>query len=151
VSALASCRWVLEKHDPAGSLAEHRDLGENQVLTAGLANLMDVGFGLGGTVLSAANLRVAVGSGTTAEAVGQTALVTELARVAPSAGYPQRSGTVVTVRASFDGTTATGTWNEWGMGWGASALLTRRVDATMGAKVAGWTWVLTGTFSLTPT
>lgn len=95
---------------------------------------------------SSAITHMAVGSGSTAPAAGQTALVTELGRVAISSGTA--SANVVTYVASFGPGVGTGNINECGLFNAASGgtMLARStsVIATKGASdTLALTWTVT--------
>jgi hypothetical protein len=98
----------------------------------------------GNTVLAVSHL--AIGSGTTAPAVGQTALVTETARVAVSSGT--NAANVATFVATIPAGTGTGTVEEIGL-FNANAAGTMYARALTGSigKPAGlalqFTWTMT--------
>lgn len=103
------------------------------------------------TPFNSANAHLGVGDGTTAFNATQTDLqgVNKL-RKAMDAGYPTRSGNIMTFRATFGGTEANFAWNEWGT-FNASTggtMLNRKVES-LGTKASGATWVLTVQITIT--
>lgn len=96
---------------------------------------------------SAVITHMAIGSGNTAPAVGQTTLVTETARVAITSG--NASGNVLTVVATFGPGTGTGSINECGLLNASSAgtLVARSTNVVL-TKGASDTLALTWTITL---
>lgn len=96
-------RWHVCLTDEYGNLKAERR-GKNVITTAGLEWLADH---LHKAVTAASNtmMYIAIGTSDTAEAVGQTALVSELARVTGTASYS--SGAIYSVIATFAAATAT--------------------------------------------
>jgi len=96
-----------------------------------------------GTDFSEPNAHIGVGDGTAAFDAAQTDLQgTNKVRKGMDAGYPQRNGNVLTFRATFGGSDANFSWQEWGVFNAASGgtMLNRLVENN-GAKVSGQTWV----------
>ena len=58
------------------------------------------------------------------------------------AGYPTRSGNVLTFKATFGSEEANFVWNEWGVfnAMSGGVMLSRKVES-MGEKVSGSVWV----------
>ena len=125
---------------PAVSVIE-----SNILLNVGIGEMWDLICSLGSpTAYSNANAQVGVGDSSTAEDASQTDLQgTNKAWVGMSAGYPQRSGTTVTFRGEFDGSTGNFDWREFAVRNGATAnkLMNRKVD-NQGTKVSGQVWTL---------
>jgi len=124
-------------------------LGHNEITTAGLQNLLDVSFGLGGTAISSANAYIGVGDGNAAFVANQVDLQgASSLRKAMVGGYPSRAAQTVTLRSEFTGAEANFDWLEYGLFWGAagSNMLSRRVQ-NLGTKASG-TWTLTATVVL---
>lgn len=125
-------------------------LGHNEITTAGLNNLLDVAFGLGGTVVNSTNAYIGVGDSGNAFDSAQTDLQasTNKLRKCMVGGYPARASQTVTLRAQFTGTEANFTWREYAIFWGAtgSKMLSRRVQG-LGTKSSG-TWTLTASVTL---
>lgn len=98
----------LELRDKDGKLKKVVE-GENLITTAGLALAADLLGVTGGTKLT----HIAIGTSSTAPAIGQTALVgTELARVAATVLDPTNT---VTMSATFGAGVGTGTIEEAGI------------------------------------
>lgn len=144
------------------------DLGEetvegNLLLNEGIARMLDLLIGAGGTTFANASAYIGVGSSNTAEAATQTEL--QAAQGAGTrfykamvASYPQRTNQTVDWRSDFTGTEANFAWEEWTVSSGASTAsgagflvgttnLNRKVQA-LGTKAAGtWTMTASITFS----
>lgn len=118
----------------------------NVMLNEGLALLLDLLIGAGGTHFGNANAYLGVGDSSTAEGAAQTGLqaVTNKLYKAMSATYPQRASQTVTWRAAFTSAEANFAWNEFTVANGnsdSSVNLNRKVSA-QGTKTAGQTWTL---------
>lgn len=123
------------------------DSDPNLALTAGITLLWQLAAGLGGTVWSAANARIAVGTGTTAAAAGQTALVTESARQIVDAA-PTVSGANISFVATFGTGSANVNWRELGVTNASSAgTFLNRLVQDFGTKSSASSWVATLTLS----
>lgn len=115
---------------------------DNLVTTVGKTLMAQLWSGQGGGGINAPT-HIAIGSGTTAEAVGQTQLITETARVALDTRT--NAANVATVIGTFPAGTGTGTVNEVGL-FTANAAGTMTQRALTGAitKPAGlglqFTW-----------
>lgn len=95
------------------------------------------------TPLNAANAHLGVGDGTTAFAKTQTDLQgTNKLRKPMMAGYPTRTGNVISFRSQFGPTEANFAWNEVGSFNAATGgvMVTRKVES-LGTKTTG-TWEL---------
>lgn len=127
---------------PDGQIKEQRDL-KNLVVTAGLGFIASRMVGTAQTAMS----HMALGSGTTAAALANTGLVTELGRTALASGTA--SGATVTYSATFNPGTATGAVTEAGIFNAASAgtMLCRTVFPVVN-KQAGDTMSVTWTVTL---
>jgi hypothetical protein len=128
------------------------ETGPNLLLTAGVALLWNLVTAGGGTAWSAANARIAVGSGTAAVDAGQTALSSEMTRQGMVSGYPTISGNTVTFQAQYGTAVANGQWTELGLVNASSngVLLNRLYSAApgWGTKTSSATWVATLSISL---
>ena len=118
----------------------------NMLLNEGIAVMLDLLIGAGGTHFGNANAYLGVGDSSTAEGAAQTGLqaVTNKLYKAMSATYPQRSGQTVTWRAAFTSAEANFAWNEFTVANGnsdAAGNLNRKVSA-QGTKASGQTWTL---------
>lgn len=118
-----------------------------------LAESMIPEFLIGGTTydpFDETNAHIAIGDGTTAYASSQTDLQgSSSVRIAVSAGYPQRSGAVLTYQTIADEDTANFDWNEWGIVNAATGgeMLVRAVQ-DLGTKAQGAEWKFTGTITV---
>lgn len=124
-----------------GEVKDRREI-KNLVVTAGKQFIASRMVGTSANVMS----HMALGAGTTAAAVGDTALGSELGRVALTTATA--SGAVVTYTATFGPTVATGAVTEAGVlnASSAGALLCRTVFAVVnkGADDAmAITWAIT--------
>lgn len=144
-------KWTIRKYldDAAhahGDAYEVKEIDGNLLLNEGIAELFDLGCGLGTpTAFSNANARLGVGDSSAAEAATQTDLqaATNKTYIAMSASYPQRAAQTVTWRSVFGSANANYAWNEFCVDNGATALktLNRKVSA-QGTKASGQTWTL---------
>lgn len=118
---------------------------ENIGLNAGVALMLDLLIGAGGTTYANANARICVGDGSTAAAKAQTDLQgSNKLRQAVDATYPTRSSQTLTFVATFGSSDANWHWQEWGIANSASgATMLNRKVADMGTKESGETWVAT--------
>lgn len=134
-------RLIIEVFDKDGNVKDKRDI-ENLVVAVGKTFIASRMVGATANVMS----HMAIGSGTTAAASGDTTLGTELGRVSLSSSTS--SGAVATYVASFPAGTGTGAVTEAGILNAASAgtMLARTVFATVnkGADDAmSITWAIT--------
>lgn len=118
----------------------------NMLLNEGIAVMLDLLIGAGGTNFGNANAYLGVGDSNVAEGAAQTGLQASTNKLykAMSATYPQRAGQTVTWRAVFASAEANFAWNEFTVANGNSdsaANLNRRVSA-QGTKAAGQVWTL---------
>lgn len=103
--------WDAKLTGPDGSLKQHVR-GENVITTAGKQYLAAF-LNSAATAPATFTMRyIAIGSGQTAEAAGDTALGTELARASGLVSY---SGAVYTVVATFAAGVGTGSIYEYGL------------------------------------
>ena len=126
---------------------EEKIIKGNILLNDGIGLLWDLAIGNGGTAFDNTNARIGVGDGTTAEDATQTGLVgTNKAYQSMYSGYPSRSGTSVTWKVVFDGSTANFDWNEFVVDNGTTAL--NRKVSSQGTKASGQTWTVEVTITL---
>jgi hypothetical protein len=144
------------------------EVSGNLLTTAGLSRITSLIIGGGGTTFSNGNAAVGVGTSSTGELVGNTALGGDgnasTARYnAADATYPSASNGVITVQATFDSGEANFAWNEWcwviapatitegatlaSLSSGSEVMINRKV-ASMGTKASGASWVFTTTVTL---
>lgn len=111
--------------------------------TAGLNFITQAVVG-SGTPFNSANMRLGVGDGTAAFAVGQTDLQgTNKYRKAVDTGYPTVSGATITMRSTFAQAEANFAWNEWGIFNAATGgVMLNRVVESNGTKQNNQTWIL---------
>lgn len=144
------------------------EIDGNLLTTAGLGRITSLIVGAGGTTFSNTNAAIGVGTSSTGELVGNTALGGDgnasTARYnACDATYPSASAGVITAVATYDSGEANFAWNEWcwviapatitegatlaSLSSGTEVMLNRKV-ASMGTKGSGATWVFTTTVTL---
>lgn len=98
------------------------------------------------TLFNNGNAYLGVGDSTTAFAAAQTDLqaATNKLRKAMDATFPQRSGNVVTYRATFASGDANFSWQEFGLfNASSSGTMMNRKVSNQGTKTAGQSWELT--------
>ena len=145
-------KWIISKYDNAEKYAndlayEYNEIDGNLLLNEGIAELLALLIGSGGTAFNNANTRLGVGDSTTAAAATQTGLVAATNKLykAMETGYPQVSAQTVTFRAVFNAGEATFDWREFTAANGiddTAVNLNRKVDATQGTKGASQVWTL---------
>jgi len=146
-------RTVCEKYRGVGAEREAEpyevlEVEGNIAVNGGIALLLDLLMGVGGTAYNAANSYLAVGSGSTNPTdPTQTALATQLARAGMESTFPSRASQTVTFKAVFNTAGSDGAWNEWAIFNNSTTgtMLNRKV-ASLGTK-AGGTWTLTVTIT----
>lgn len=119
---------------------------KNIGLNEGLAELIDLAFGLGTpTAFSNANGYQGVGDSNTAASATQTGLLgTNKTYIAFDATYPQRTAQTVSIRSTAGSAVANHAWKEYTVANGnsdAAKNLNRKVE-DKGTKVSGETWTL---------
>lgn len=154
---------------PAGGLLaahvapyEVVDAPGNLLTTAGLTRLTSLLAGGGGQAVTNTAARLGVGDGSTTAVVGDTDLSAASGSThryfqVMDATYPQVAAGVVTVKATYDGSTANFVWSEWGIDIGTptvsggttvnATLLNHKSGAALGTKTTG-TWALTATITI---
>jgi len=99
-----------------------------------------------GPASSGSTPTLGVGDSTTAFAKAQTDLqaATNKFRKLKDSGYPTRSGSTVTVRATYATSEANYAWQEWGVFNAAAAgdMLQRKVES-LGSKTSAQSWQFT--------
>ena len=122
----------------------------NLLLNEGIALLLDLLIGAGGTPYNNANAQIGVGDSATAAAATQTDLQAATNKLfkGMDATFPSRTNQTVTWKATFGGAEANWAWNEWAIRNSAAAGidLNRRVES-LGTKVSG-TWTITVTVTV---
>lgn len=141
---------------------ETLDAPGNLLTTAGLGRITSLIIGGGGQAATNTAARLGAGDSATAAAVGDT----DLGAVAGSthrwfqimdATYPQAGAGVLTFKATFGTADGNFAWAEWGVDIGTptvasgntvnAVLLNHRIQS-LGTKVAGATWALTTTITI---
>ena len=122
------------------------EIDGNLLLNEGIALLLDLLIGAGGTAYNNANSYIGVGDSSTAEAASQTALQAASNKTykAMQATYPSRAAQTVTWRAVFASGDANYAWNEFTIvnaNSDAGVNLNRKVSA-QGTKASGQTWTV---------
>ena len=143
--------WILRKFANDEMFAsdvpfETVKIPQNLLLNEGIAELLDLLIGAGGTAFNNANSYLGVGDSATAEAATQTGLqaITNKLYKAMEATYPSRSAQTITFRSVFGSADANFDWNEFTAANGnsdAAVNLNRKVSA-QGTKAVGQTWTL---------
>lgn len=147
-----------------GEPDEVEEVHGNILLNEGIARLISLLIGGGGTAYNNANAFIGVGDSTTAEAQTQTDLSAATNKfykamvatypVTPGSGSPAANS--VDFRSDFTSTEANYVWNEWSISAGATTAsgagftvgttnLNRKVQS-LGTKTTG-TWTLTATIT----
>jgi len=126
----------------------------NLFLTNGINVLWNLFIGASGyTPFNSSNAYMGVGDGTTSPSADQTSLTgTNKYFKLVDSGFPQVLGNLVTFQATFGGTEANFTWNEYGVANGnnppTSGTLFNRAVQFLGTKQSGQTWALRVTLSI---
>jgi len=144
-------KWTIEKYANAyeykyGKPYEISSFKKNLLLNEGINAMWTLIAGGSETAYNATNARLGVGDSSTAEDASQTGLLgTNQYFKSLDAGYPQYgTNQKYVARATFGGTEANFTWNEFTIDNGSTANknMNRKVSA-QGTKTSGQTWVLT--------
>ena len=138
-------RAWLAAGQPALPAEQVDEIDGNLLLNEGIALLLDLGIGAGGTTFANANAYLGVGDSSTAAGATQTGLqaTTNKLYKAMEAGYPQRASQTVTWRSVFGESEANWAWGEFTVANGNSdsaVNLNRKVESK-GTK-SGGTWTL---------
>jgi len=150
-------KWIIRKfaNDKAYKHNEPYAVEEfegNVFLNEGINAIWNLVCGGGATDFGNANAYLGVGDGTTAEDATQTGLLgTNVTYKAVDAGYPTYgSGQKATWKATFTGTEANHSWQEFTVANGSdnSAINLNRKVSDQGTKVSGQIWELTLELSL---
>lgn len=153
--AFCQGEFLLEKFADGQAVRENRPYIRivifNIFVTVGLVEVWSLITAQGGTAYSAANANLAVGDSAAAPAVGQVALQgANQARAPMNPGFPNAPvGGVEVWQADFGPLVANFDWNEFAV-FNApigGTMMDRAVSA-QGVKIAGQTWRLTFTFTL---
>jgi hypothetical protein len=145
--------WTAEQIDAglAGAPAEVHEADGNILVNSGIALMLDLLIGAGGTVFSNANAYLGVGDSTTAAAAGQTDLqaASNKVRKAMDATFPSRSGQTLTFRSTFATSEANFSIQEQATFNGSSGgtMLNRKVT-DLGTKTSASTLQLTMTVTI---
>ena len=149
-------QWVLRRYADdqafkAAAAFSETVIDGNMLLNEGIGALLLLLTGGAETAFNNTNARIGVGDSATAEGASQTDLQAAANKTykAMSATYPQISGQGVTFRAVFASGDANYDWQEFCVdnGAGAAKTLNRKVS-NQGTKVAGQTWTLDVTITL---
>lgn len=144
-------KWIVDKwnnmEEKLAGIAPYETVtdGQNIILDTGANEILKIISGTGGTVYSAANAKIYVGTSSTAENASQTgvqATGVNKAYANIDSGYPLVNGRTLTYSASFGETVANFQWNEVAVynGSGANSISMNRKVASMGTKSGGvWT------------
>lgn len=143
----------------------HEEPG-NLLVTAGLNLLTELIEGGGGTPFAHADAIVGVGAGTTAAAIGDTALTDDNTSNAyyqqADSGNPTQSNGVITCVCTIGSSNGNFAWQEWCLATGSggitpgdhlsavatSVTMLNHKVASLGTKGSGSSWVFTATVTL---
>jgi hypothetical protein len=126
-------------------LEEVREVKGNVFLSEGIQFIWRAVTGQSGLTYFGSNSCIGVGDGTTAADPSQTGLLgTNKYYKQVDSGYPQLSGNSVIFQATFGGTEANFSWNEWTVanGCGDTYVNLNRKQESLGTKASGATWIL---------
>lgn len=150
--------WRIDKYSDTRAHAEGRpyevsEFEGNLLLNEGIAEMLLLTVGGGGTAFSNANAYLGVGDSTTAAAATQTGLQAASNKFynAMDATYPINppTGQQLVFRSTFESAEANFAWNEFTVANGnsdAAKNLNRKVSA-QGTKSSGQVWILTLTIT----
>lgn len=150
-TARHEARFILRKFNDGKDSEDQEpdevvEFEDNAFLNEGIGALWDAITGLGTpTTFNESNSYIGVGDGTLSEDASQTGLegANTLYKSVDS-GYPSRSGTTVTWRATFTDAEANFSWTEFTVANGNSNSATNinRKQVDQGTKTSGSTWEL---------
>lgn len=128
------------------------EIDGNLLLNEGIALLLDLLIGAGGTAYNNANSYIGVGDSSTAESASQTGLQASTNKTykVMQATYPSRSAQTVTWRSVFASGDANYAWNEFTIVNASSDTgtnLNRKVSS-QGTKASGQTWTVDVTVTI---
>jgi hypothetical protein len=126
-------------------LEEIREVKGNVFLNEGINYIWRLAKGETGLIPFGSNSCIGVGDGTTAADPSQTGLLgTNKYYKQVDSGYPVVQGTQIIFQATFGGTEANYSWNEWTVanGCGDTYVNLNRKQETLGTKASGATWIL---------
>lgn len=128
------------------------EIDGNLLLNEGIALLLDLLIGAGGTAYNNANSYIGVGDSSTAESASQTGLQAASNKTykAMQATYPSRASQTVTWRSVFASADANYAWNEFTIVNASSDTgtnLNRKVSS-QGTKASGQTWTVDVTVTI---
>lgn len=144
--ALRSGKSVEEVSKQFAIVPNIESIPGNIGLNEGLAELIEILCGIGGTTYSHDNAYIGVGDSSTVESASHTGLQasTNKAYAAMDETYPQRSNQTAVWRATFGSSAANFAWQEYTIvnaATDAGKNLNRKV-ASKGTKESGETWTL---------
>jgi len=144
--------WTAEQIDAglAGAPVEVHE-GDNLLVNAGIALMLDKLIGAAGTVFDNANAYLGIGDSNTAAAASQTDLQasTNKVRKAMDATYPSRSAQTMTWRCTYSTSEGNFAINEAGLFNASSAgTMMNRLVSSLGTKTSATTLQLTLTITI---
>jgi hypothetical protein len=158
--------WVVEKWFDSDDYSrgfpsdETVEIEGNRLVYPGIAVLLSLLVGAGGTAFNYANAYLGVGDSTAAEDSAQAdlqAATNKLRKAMSDSSFPSigpdsggHTGQVVTFQSTFASGDANWAWNECGVfnSAGSTTMLNRKV-ITLGTKSSGATWTLKLTITIT--
>jgi len=138
------------------------EVAGNLATTAGLTRLTSLLTAGGGQAIVATSARIGVGNGVGTAAIGDTNLSASAGSSnrwfqTLDATYPQVSGGVLTLKATFSGDDGNFAWNEFGIDIGTptvtsgatvnATLFNHKTSIAQGSKALGQTWAATASVS----
>jgi hypothetical protein len=147
--------WTAEQIDAglAGAPVESIE-AENLLVNSGIALLLDLLIGAGGTAFANANTYIGTGDSSTAAAAGQTDLqaATNRFKRVMDATFPSRAGQTLTFRTTFSTSESNYAIQEVGVFNGGPAFATgtmlNRVVSSLGTKTSATTLQVTVTVTI---
>jgi hypothetical protein len=142
--------WRIEKYDENGNLIETSEF-ENLFLNSGINEIWKLVTGNGGTAFTNSTAQIGVGDSTATESATQTDLqaTTNKTYKGMDSGYPTSgTGQQAVFKATFSGSDANYSWNEFVIKNSTSGICLNRKVSNQGTKASGQTWVITVTLSL---
>jgi hypothetical protein len=157
-SGIGKSKWIIRRYLDEQAYRKNRPykvsvINGNLLLNEGIALMLDLLIGAGGTVYSNANAYIGVGDSETAAAAAQTGLqaVTNKAYKAMETSYPSRANQTVTFKSVFGTSDGNFAWKELTIVNASSDTgtnLNRKVS-DQGTKVSGQIWTIDVALTIT--
>jgi hypothetical protein len=157
-SGIGTSKWTIKRFLDEAAFKEDKpynvsEIDGNLLLNEGIALLLDLLIGAGGTVYSNANAYIGVGDSATAAVATQTALQasTNKAFKAMESSYPSRANQTLTFRSVFGSSDGNFSWQEFTIvnaNSDSGTNLNRKVS-DQGTKVSGQVWTVDVALTIT--